>query len=80
MVIKVEHKQIGFNKKHNGYVQHFSVRLRCYCSPALIANLTRTAWAVFKYSQTCVQRPPSGPEKSGRLTEVSDKTEIYTGR
>jgi hypothetical protein len=33
-----------------------------------------------KYSQTCVQRPPSGPEKSDRLTEVSDKTEIYTGR
>jgi hypothetical protein len=31
------------------------------------------------YSQTCVQRPPSGPEKSGRLTEVSDKIEIYTG-
>jgi hypothetical protein len=29
-----------------------------------------------KYSQTCVQRPPLGPEKSGRLTEVSDKTEI----
>jgi hypothetical protein len=29
------------------------------------------------YSQTCVQRPPLGPEKSGRLTEVSDKTEIY---
>jgi hypothetical protein len=33
-----------------------------------------------KYSHTCVQRPPSGPEKSGRLTEVSEKTEIYTGR
>jgi hypothetical protein len=32
------------------------------------------------YSQTCVQRPPLGPEKSGRLTEVSDKTEIKTGR
>jgi hypothetical protein len=32
------------------------------------------------YSQTCVQRPHLGPEKSGRLTEVSDKTEIYTGR
>jgi hypothetical protein len=29
-----------------------------------------------KYSQTCVQRPRLGPEKSGRLTEVSDKTEI----
>jgi hypothetical protein len=28
------------------------------------------------YSQTCEQRPPLGPEKSGRLTEVSDKTEI----
>ena len=33
-----------------------------------------------KYSQTCVQRPPLAPEKSGRLTEVSDKTEIQTGR
>jgi hypothetical protein len=32
-----------------------------------------------KYSQTCVQRPHLGPEKSGRLTEVSDKTDIYTG-
>ena len=29
-----------------------------------------------KYSQTCVQRPPLGPEKSGRLTEGPDKTEI----
>jgi hypothetical protein len=29
-----------------------------------------------QYSQTCVQRPPLGPEKSVRLTEVSDKTEI----
>ncbi len=28
------------------------------------------------YSQTCVQRPPLGPEKCGHLTEVSDKTEI----
>jgi hypothetical protein len=28
------------------------------------------------YSQTCVQRPPLGPEKRGRLTEVSDKTDI----
>ena len=28
------------------------------------------------YSQTCVQRPPLGPEKSGRLKEVPDKTEI----
>jgi hypothetical protein len=26
--------------------------------------------------QTCVQRPPLGPEKSNHLTEVSDKTEI----
>ncbi len=33
-----------------------------------------------KYSQTCVQRPHLGPEKSGRLTEVSDKIDIYTGR
>ena len=24
------------------------------------------------YSQTCVQRPPLGPEKSGRLKEVPD--------
>ncbi len=24
----------------------------------------------FKYSQTCVQRPPLGPEKSGRCSEV----------
>ncbi len=28
------------------------------------------------YSQTCVQRPSLRPEKSGRLKEVSDKTEI----
>ncbi len=27
-------------------------------------------------SQTCVQRPPMGPEKSALLSEVSDKTEI----
>ncbi len=31
---------------------------------------------VKKYSQTCVQRPPLGPEKSGRLIEVPDKTDI----
>jgi hypothetical protein len=30
---------------------------------------------VFVYSQTCVQRPPLEPEKSGRWTEVPDKTE-----
>jgi hypothetical protein len=29
-----------------------------------------------KYNQTCVQGPALGPEKSGRLTEVSDKTDI----
>jgi hypothetical protein len=29
------------------------------------------------YSQTCVQKPPLGPENSGRLTEVSDKMKIY---
>ncbi len=29
-----------------------------------------------KYSQTCVQRPPLGPEKSGPLKEVPDETEI----
>jgi hypothetical protein len=34
----------------------------------------------FIYSQTCVQRPPLGPEKSGRWKEVPDKTEILTGR
>jgi hypothetical protein len=33
-----------------------------------------------KYSQTCVQRPPLGPEKSDRWKEVPDKTEILTGR
>ena len=32
------------------------------------------------YSQTCEQRPPLGPQKSGRLKKVPDKTEIYTGR
>ncbi len=32
------------------------------------------------YSQTCVQRPPLGPEKSGRWKEVPDKNEILTGR
>jgi hypothetical protein len=31
------------------------------------------------YSQTCVQWPPLGPEKSGRLIEVPDKTEIVDG-
>jgi hypothetical protein len=25
------------------------------------------------YSQTCVQRPPLGPEKSGRSEEMPDK-------
>ena len=28
------------------------------------------------YNQTCLQRPPLGPEKSGRLKEGPDKTEI----
>jgi len=32
------------------------------------------------YSQTCVLRPPLGAEKIGRLEEVPDKNEIYTGR
>ena len=27
-------------------------------------------------SQTCVQRPPLGPQKSVRLTEVLDKSDI----
>jgi hypothetical protein len=31
---------------------------------------------VWLYSQTYAQRPPLGPEKSSRLTEVSDKTKI----
>ncbi len=31
---------------------------------------------IYIYSQTCVQRPPLGPKKSSRLTEVSDKNEI----
>jgi Ca2+/Na+ antiporter len=30
----------------------------------------------YTYSQTCVQRPPLGPEKSGRLKEGTDKSEI----
>jgi hypothetical protein len=41
----------------------------------LFNEVTRFSFE-FIYSQTCVQRPPLGPEKSGRLTEVSDKTEI----
>ncbi len=28
------------------------------------------------YSRTCVQQPPLSPEKSGRLAEVHDKSEI----
>ncbi len=31
---------------------------------------------LLKYSQTCIQRLPLGPEKSGRLKEGPDKTEI----
>ncbi len=31
---------------------------------------------VWLYSLYCLQRPPLGPEKSGRLTEVPAKTEI----
>jgi hypothetical protein len=31
------------------------------------------------YSQTCVQQPPLGPEKSGGLKEVPDKIEVKTG-
>ncbi len=38
--------------------------------------MTQNSNQILKYSQICVQRPPLGPEKSGRLTEVSDKTEI----
>jgi hypothetical protein len=33
-------------------------------------------YVAFMYSQTCGQRPPLGPEKSNRLTEVSDNTDI----
>ncbi len=33
-------------------------------------------YRAFMYSQTCVQRPPLGPEKSGRLKEGPDKSEI----
>jgi hypothetical protein len=31
---------------------------------------------LYYYSQTCVQRPPLGLEKSGRLKEGPDKSEI----
>jgi hypothetical protein len=44
-------------------------------SPSIEKKLTRQLEFVM-YSQACVQRPPLGPEKSSRLTEVSDKTEI----
>ncbi len=38
----------------------------------IISKLTR-------YSQTCAQRPPLGPEKSVGLKEGPDKSEIKTG-
>ena len=50
----------------------------CLASIASTAKgISRTALEVKNnYSQTCVHWPPLGPEKSGRLTEVPDKTEI----
>ncbi len=48
--------------------------LRLLCSRKIkVVSFELFFW---EYSQTCVQRPPLGPEKSGHLTEVSDKTEI----
>jgi hypothetical protein len=40
------------------------------------SGLTLKKITYLQYSQTCIQRPPLGPEKSGRLIEVPDKTEI----
>jgi hypothetical protein len=53
--------------------------LQC-CNPAnVIVEFKESCFCkilLFNYSQTFVQRPPSGLEKSGRLKEVPDKTEI----
>jgi hypothetical protein len=49
----------------------------CYliCFDELL-RVSLVSQPICMYSQTCVQRPDLGPQKSGRLTEVSDKTEI----
>ena len=39
--------------------------LSCLC----VLSLPSSTFLKSMYSQTCVQRPPLGPEKSGRLTE-----------
>ncbi len=61
--------------------------LNCCGVPALFVNFFQLALKIMikkqtknKYSQTCVQRPPLGPEKTGRLKERPDKSESMTGR
>ncbi len=49
------------------------VQQSLFCDPN--GRRWRQGWL---YSQTCIQRPPLGPEKSGSLKEGPDKTEIYT--
>jgi hypothetical protein len=42
----------------------------------LLGKLDKLDLVKEKYNQTCVQQPPFGPEKSGRLKEGPDKSEI----
>jgi hypothetical protein len=53
----------------------FSVSFCLPQSPSVSLCLYVFKWfmQLLNFSQTCVQQPPLGPEKSGRLTEVYDK-------
>ena len=56
-----------FNTKDTNYKQILS---------SMATTLSQLTFKKCMYSQTCGQRPDLGPQKRGRLTEVSDKTEI----
>ena len=51
-------------------IQLHGYRMNCQISETKIPK------KLYIYSQTCLQRPPLGPEKYGYLKEMQDKIEI----
>jgi hypothetical protein len=67
---KVDLKRCTFSK-----VYFETKQQQQHCSFYLIKKY-KNRICFLKYSQTCVQRPPLGPGKSGRLKEVPDLIEV----
>jgi hypothetical protein len=60
--------------QHSNSFLSIVIRLRQYFYFVMWKSFKlREGTSTSKYSQTCVQQPPLGPEKSGRLKEVPDK-------